>query len=111
MQFLRHRAWLRRWHERKAAWRGFEICARTDYYLHKVLVTQEGANDFSTKAIRPSIEASMRRLQTDYLDIVLMHNPPREMDAEYPPNTKNLKSSKPQARSVNMAFPSTGVKK
>jgi aryl-alcohol dehydrogenase-like predicted oxidoreductase len=41
--------------------------------------TAEGVSDFSVKAIRPSIEASLRRLQTDYLDIVLMHNPPREM--------------------------------
>lgn len=41
--------------------------------------TAEGISDFSTNAIRPSIEASLRRLQTDYLDIVLMHNPPREM--------------------------------
>jgi aryl-alcohol dehydrogenase-like predicted oxidoreductase len=41
--------------------------------------TAEYVTDFSTSAIRPSIEASLRRLQTDYLDIVLMHNPPREM--------------------------------
>jgi len=41
--------------------------------------TADGVTDFSTNAIRPSIEASLRRLQTDYLDIVLMHNPPREM--------------------------------
>src|SRR5688500_6384199 len=41
--------------------------------------TPEGATDFSTNAIRPSIEASLRRLQTDYLDILLMHNPPPEM--------------------------------
>ncbi len=41
--------------------------------------TAEGVTDFSTNAIRPSIEASLRRLQTDYLDILLMHNPPREM--------------------------------
>lgn len=41
--------------------------------------TAEGVTDFSTGAILPSIEASLRRLQTDYLDIVLMHNPPREM--------------------------------
>jgi aryl-alcohol dehydrogenase-like predicted oxidoreductase len=39
----------------------------------------EGKSDFSTAAIRPSLEASMKRLQTDYIDIVLMHNPPREM--------------------------------
>src|SRR5512138_3123492 len=41
--------------------------------------TAEWVTDFSTPAIRRSIEASLRRLQTDYLDIVLMHNPPREM--------------------------------
>ena len=41
--------------------------------------TAEGITNFSTSAIRPSIEASLGRLQTDYLDIVLMHNPPREM--------------------------------
>lgn len=41
--------------------------------------TAEGETNFSTEAIRPSLQASMKRLQTDYLDIVLMHNPPREM--------------------------------
>jgi aryl-alcohol dehydrogenase-like predicted oxidoreductase len=41
--------------------------------------TAEGITNFGTDAIRPSLEASMKRLQTDYLDIVLMHNPPREM--------------------------------
>lgn len=41
--------------------------------------TAEGLTNFGTEAIRPSIEASLHRLQTDYLDIVLMHNPPRDM--------------------------------
>lgn len=41
--------------------------------------TAEGVTDFRTEAIRPSLESSMKRLQTDYLDIVLMHNPAREM--------------------------------
>lgn len=41
--------------------------------------TAQGATDFSAESIRPSLEASMKRLQTDYLDIVLMHNPAREM--------------------------------
>jgi aryl-alcohol dehydrogenase-like predicted oxidoreductase len=39
----------------------------------------EGVTDFETSAIRPSLEASLRRLQTDYVDILLMHNPPREL--------------------------------
>jgi len=42
---------------------------------HKV----DGSSDFSTPAIRPSVEGSLKRLQTDYLDILLMHNPAREM--------------------------------
>ena len=41
--------------------------------------TAEGATDFRAESIRLSLETSMKRLQTDYLDIVLMHNPPREM--------------------------------
>jgi aryl-alcohol dehydrogenase-like predicted oxidoreductase len=39
----------------------------------------QGNTDFGTQAIRPSLEASLKRLQTDYVDILLMHNPPREL--------------------------------
>jgi aryl-alcohol dehydrogenase-like predicted oxidoreductase len=38
----------------------------------------EGPADFSVAALRPSIEASLRRLQTDHLDVLLVHNPPPE---------------------------------
>ncbi len=41
--------------------------------------TADGATDFRAEAIRPALEASLRRLRTDWLDIVLMHNPPREL--------------------------------
>jgi len=34
----------------------------------------DGTN-FDVSAIRPSLEASLRRLQTDYVDILLLHNP------------------------------------
>ncbi|HEV2345227.1 MAG TPA: aldo/keto reductase [Actinocrinis sp.] len=40
--------------------------------------TPEGT-DFSTGALRGSIERSLRRLGTDVLDIVLMHSPPPEL--------------------------------
>jgi len=39
----------------------------------------QGNTDFSTEAIRPSLEGSLKRLQTDYVDILLVHNPPREL--------------------------------
>ena len=32
--------------------------------------------DFSAEAIRPSLDGSLKRLQTDYIDILLLHNPP-----------------------------------
>ena len=38
----------------------------------------QGPADFSVSALRPSIEASLQRLQTDYLDVLLVHNPPPE---------------------------------
>jgi aryl-alcohol dehydrogenase-like predicted oxidoreductase len=48
-----------------------------------VLCTKFGHNpdgpDFSPEAVRGSVERSLRALQTDVLDIVLMHSPPREL--------------------------------
>lgn len=41
--------------------------------------TVKGASDYSTKSIRSSIEGSLKRLQTDYIDSVLIHNPPFEL--------------------------------
>lgn len=40
--------------------------------------TPEGKSDFRPEALRTSIEGSLQRLQTDYLDSVLLHNPPYE---------------------------------
>jgi aryl-alcohol dehydrogenase-like predicted oxidoreductase len=48
------------------------ICTKCGY-------NADGTSDFSTGNIRPSLEASLRRLQTDYVDILLLHEPPREM--------------------------------
>lgn len=42
----------------------------------KVGHTTEGISDFSPDAIRSSVEASMTRLRTSYMDSVLLHNPP-----------------------------------
>lgn len=39
----------------------------------------EWITNFDTDAIRPSLEGSLQRLQTDYVDILLIHNPPREL--------------------------------
>ncbi len=39
----------------------------------------QGQTDFSPEAIRRSIEGSLLRLKTDYLDSVLLHNPSRDL--------------------------------
>lgn len=48
-----------------------------------VLCTKFGhgpdGTDFSVDRLRGSVEDSLRRLQTDVLDIVVMHNPPAEL--------------------------------
>jgi len=36
----------------------------------------KGEQDFSIKHIRDSLEASLRRLQTDYIDVYQLHDPP-----------------------------------
>jgi aryl-alcohol dehydrogenase-like predicted oxidoreductase len=35
--------------------------------------------DFSVTGLRPSLEASLRRLQTDHVDLLLLHNPPHDL--------------------------------
>jgi aryl-alcohol dehydrogenase-like predicted oxidoreductase len=38
-----------------------------------------GQEDFSSGRIREAVEDSLKRLQTDYLDSILLHNPPFEL--------------------------------
>jgi len=39
----------------------------------------EGGTDFSVDRLEKSVRGSLKRLQTDYLDSVILHNPPMEM--------------------------------
>jgi aryl-alcohol dehydrogenase-like predicted oxidoreductase len=44
----------------------------------------DGTTDYSADAIRASVEGSLGRLQTDYIDSVLIHNPPFDvLDGKY----------------------------
>jgi aryl-alcohol dehydrogenase-like predicted oxidoreductase len=49
------------------------ICTKFSHY------GEDGTRDFEAKNIRPVLEESFRALQTDYVDILLLHNPPREL--------------------------------
>jgi aryl-alcohol dehydrogenase-like predicted oxidoreductase len=49
------------------------ICTKFSHY------DEDGNRDFEAKNVRPVLEGSFRALQTDYVDILLLHNPPREM--------------------------------
>jgi aryl-alcohol dehydrogenase-like predicted oxidoreductase len=49
------------------------ICTKFSHY------SEDGTPDFDAKNVRPVLEGSFRRLQTDYVDILLLHNPPREL--------------------------------
>jgi len=49
------------------------ICTKFSHY------NAEGERDFDAANIRTVLEGSFRRLQTDYVDILLLHNPPREL--------------------------------
>ena len=49
------------------------LCTKFSHY------DEDGTRDFEAKNVRPVLEGSFRALQTDYVDILLLHNPPREL--------------------------------
>src|SRR5215216_6180156 len=49
------------------------ICTKFSHY------SVEHRRNFDAKNVRPVLEGSFRALQTDYVDILLLHNPPREL--------------------------------
>jgi aryl-alcohol dehydrogenase-like predicted oxidoreductase len=40
--------------------------------------TAKTENDFSVASLRPALEDSLRRLRTDHVDVLLLHNPPAD---------------------------------
>jgi aryl-alcohol dehydrogenase-like predicted oxidoreductase len=58
----------------------------------------DGTN-FDAAVIRPSLEASLRRLQTDYVDVLLLHNPPPELlDGARAPQYEELERLKTEGK-------------
>lgn len=68
------------------------ICTKFGY-------SPEGVENFSADNIRPILEGSLRRLRTDYVDILLLHNPPRElMDGREAPHYEELEKLKAEGK-------------
>lgn len=64
----------------KAVRKNVIICTKFSHY-------NAGVRDFDAANVRPVLEGSFRRLQTDYVDMLLLHNPPREtMDGRNAPD-------------------------
>jgi aryl-alcohol dehydrogenase-like predicted oxidoreductase len=59
--------------------RGLEGARKDVIICTKFGYTPEGVENFNTDNIRPILEGSLRRLRTDYVDILLLHNPAREL--------------------------------
>lgn len=59
--------------------RGIKDFNRTNIVINtKFGHSNEGITNYNSSYIRESIEGSLKRLKTDYLDSILLHNPPKE---------------------------------
>ncbi len=60
--------------------------------------TPDGRSDFGVEQIRQAIEGSLQRLQTDYLDVLLLHNPPSELLEADAPHYSELEALKQEGK-------------
>jgi aryl-alcohol dehydrogenase-like predicted oxidoreductase len=60
--------------------------------------TDTGAKDFRVESFWSSLEGSLSRLRTDYLDVMLLHNPPIEILSGEDPVWEALEEAKAQGR-------------
>lgn len=59
----------------------------------------DGSKDFAVESLRPSLERSLRRLKTDYVDFLLLHNPPKAlMDGNHAPQYDELEKLKAEGK-------------
>lgn len=59
-----------------------ESIQREDIYLQSKTGIRDGYFDFSKEHILDSVDGSLQRLQTDYLDVLLLHRPDSLMEPE-----------------------------
>lgn len=72
-----------------------EIVICTKFSNHR----PDGGRDFDVKALRSTLEESLRRLRTDYVDILLLHNPPRDlMNGNHAPHYEEMERLKEEGK-------------
>ena len=57
----------------KSVRKDITLCTKFSYY------NEDHKGEWKAKHVRSVLEGSFKRLQTDYADILLLHNPPREL--------------------------------
>jgi aryl-alcohol dehydrogenase-like predicted oxidoreductase len=60
--------------------------------------TPEGPKEFTVEWFWPSLDASLKRLRTDYLDVLLLHNPPFEMYEGTDPLWEAMETAREQGK-------------
>jgi len=77
------------------------------------LLDAQGNQDFSPKHIRQSLEASLDRLHTEYVDLFLLHSPPLDVLKEDPGIIAKLqdlqKEGKVRAFGISLRSPDDGL--
>jgi aryl-alcohol dehydrogenase-like predicted oxidoreductase len=76
-------------------------------------LNQDGAQDFSPVHVRRSLDESLKRLETDYLDLYQLHDPPIKLLEDAPEICETLRSLKEagaiRAWGISLKEPADGV--
>ena len=83
INFFDHADIYARWRSGAYFWRGYGyITERKNDYSDEMCNSSRSGSDFSKDHILQSVDESLKRLNTEYLDILLLHRPDTLMEPE-----------------------------
>ena len=100
---------------------GEELIGETfKYFRHNIIIASkvgflnfDGLHDFSSQHIRKTIEASLKRLQTDYIDVYQLHSPPIDLLKDDETVLSTLESLKQEGKirviGISVRSPDDGI--